>query len=105
MDWSRIYHTVIPYLQQFATIVIIPVLIAFIKSEKLALDNSTQANGLVHGWRLLSKLLAVVPDSTVKAVEAKADTYVQGSGQLIETLTKEDAPNEISTSTDTALTA
>ncbi len=59
MDFTAIYHTALPYIQQFATIVIIPLLLAFIKSEMLALDNSTQANGFVHGWRLLVKLLAV----------------------------------------------
>lgn len=95
MDWNYLWH-------QFLTIVLQPVflafltaLAAFIKSEKMALDNTTQASGIVHWFKLANKAMQIVPESVITAAEIKADALVPGAGQIVEALTKEDA-NEIS---------
>ena len=87
MDWKL----ALPYLQQFATIVVVPLLVALIKSERMALDNTTQASGIIHWYKLANKAMAIIPDNVIKTVETKADALMPGAGQLVEALTKEDA--------------
>lgn len=91
MDWTHLWNQAVPLLQQFCTIVIFPLLVAFIKSEKMALDNTTQASGIVHWFKLANKAMAIVPESVINSVEVKADALVPGAGQIVEALTKEDA--------------
>ena len=91
MDWKL----ALPYLQQFATIVVVPLLVALIKSERMALDNTTQASGIIHWYKLANKAMAIIPEGAIKAVEVKADAIIPQSSTIIEAITKEDA-NEIS---------
>jgi len=66
MDYQAILH--------YGTIILAvlsPVFVAVATySEKLALDPTTQANGIIQGRRLAKAALAIIPE-TVKAVEAK----------------------------------
>lgn len=65
IDWTQL----LPWAKTVAIYVIWPLAYAFWKSESMALDNSTKANGWVHGYRLLKGLLAVVPPQAVKGAE------------------------------------
>ena len=80
VDWPFVFHC----FQMFASIVIVPTVVSLIKSECLALDNSTQANGLVHWYRLAKQALATAPAADIKAVERQCDAFVPGSSQIIE---------------------
>lgn len=71
------------YFQQFASYVLIPLLVSFIKSERMALDKSTQANGLYHWYKLACQALAVVPQSDIKQL----DVIIPGAEQVLEALT------------------
>ena len=95
MEWIHLWNQTAPLLQQFCTIVVFPLLIAFIKSEKMALDNTTQASGIIHWYKLANKAMAIIPEGGIKAVEVKADAIIPQSSTIIEAITKEDA-NEIS---------
>ena len=89
LDNGLIFH----YFQLFASTVIVPVLLAFIKSEKLALDNSTQANGIYHWYRLAKQALAIIPAQDVKAAEAKIDELMPGSSQIVEAVIQAPPPD------------
>ena len=75
---------IIQYFQLFAAIVIVPLVVAFVKSERLALDNSTQANGICHWYRLAKQALAIIPPQDIKAVEAQIDAVLPGASQGVE---------------------
>ena len=73
IDWP----TVLAGLKTLALYTILPVVVALIKSERLALDNSTQANGLVHGYRLAKSMLALVPACVVQTAVASVPVAVR----------------------------
>ena len=72
MDYQQIYNLIMPHVVQFLAAVAVPALVALVKSERLALDNSTQANGIIQAYRLAKKALAIVPTEDLAAIEAKA---------------------------------
>ena len=88
IDCPQVWH----YFQQFATIFLVPVAVALIKSERMALDNSTQGNGIAHWYKLAKQALAVIPPEEVKAVEAKIDSVAPGASQIIEAATSPNDP-------------
>lgn len=90
IDWPIIGSL----LKTFASVVVVPLAMAFIQSERLALDTSTKANGLVHGWRLFKLLLATVPPADIQSVAAKADSIIPGSSQIVGAITQEKENND-----------
>ena len=83
IDWP----TVLAGLKTLALYTILPVVVALIKSERLALDNSTQANGLVHGYRLAKSMLALVPACVVQTAVASVPVAVRPLAEaLVESL-------------------
>lgn len=90
MDFSQIYSQALPILKEIAIYVVIPAIAALIKSERLALDNSTQANGIVHWYRLAKKALAVMPPNAINALEAKIEGDVPELSPIVQAID----PNE-----------
>lgn len=62
MDFQHIIDFIMPMLQNFLSAVAVPFIIAFIKSELMALDGTTTANGIVHYFKLANQALTIVKE-------------------------------------------
>lgn len=56
-------------IKTICTYLVVPLLVAFWKSESLALDKSTKANGLMHYYLLAKQALSNIPPEDIKKVE------------------------------------
>lgn len=79
IDWQLAWQ----YFQLFASAVLVPVFVAFIKSEKMALDNSTQGNGIYHWYKLAKQALSIATPEEIKAIEDSLPKVAQPIAEAI----------------------
>lgn len=82
----------VPILKDIASVIVIPALVALVKSEMMALDKSTQASGLVHFYRLAKKALVVVPEEDIKAIKESAASQSSTLKEVMDEFTKSEVP-------------
>jgi hypothetical protein len=63
-------------------LIILSLVATFIKSERMALDKTTQANGITHYFKLANEALKVIPPDTITKVEKE----IPGSEEIIHEL-------------------
>jgi len=91
IDWQTVWKGA----QWIASTVIIPLALAFIKSEQWGNDPNVPQNGWCHYIKLIRQAIASLPAPVIQAAEAKINVVVPGSSQIIEALTgKKENTNE-----------
>lgn len=59
-EFIQFVDAAIPIIKNALVTIAVPALLAFIKSELMALNDNTTANGIVHYFRLANNALAVI---------------------------------------------
>lgn len=60
MDYQHLVNALVSLADHFLTAVAIPAVIGLVKSELMALDKTSAANGIVHYFQLANKAVRAV---------------------------------------------